>query len=61
MGPIQITEQPNTLLEEIEQYLTVVEWFRAEGIEPRFARDEARPHWWLEEWSTGALRVREDA
>jgi hypothetical protein len=43
------------LFAEIDRYLDTVSLFRAEGLEPRFANDEALPDGWALEWGTDAL------
>ena len=41
------------LIGEIERYLAAVDAFRAEGVEPTWASDEAVADWWLGEWRVG--------
>jgi hypothetical protein len=53
----QLEESPGTviahLLEEVARYLAAVDTFRAEGVEPVWADEQALPEWWLEEHFPG--------
>jgi hypothetical protein len=43
MSPSSNSHQSGALITEIERYLSVVECFRGEGCEPRWAREDAPP------------------
>jgi hypothetical protein len=41
MSPSRDTDQGAALIPEIERYLRVVEYFRSEGCEPSWAREDS--------------------
>jgi hypothetical protein len=43
MSPSSNSHQSGPLITEIERYLSVVECFRGEGCEPRWAREDSPP------------------
>jgi hypothetical protein len=43
MSPSTDTHSGGALIPEIERYLRIVEFFRSEGCEPHWAREDASP------------------
>ena len=45
MSPSTGIDAVETLVPEIERYLRIVEYFRSEGCEPHWAREDAQSVW----------------